>query len=336
MAREIYVPFGSTGNADLYFRRRNAAGQYWRGDTSVYESYNAANIALYGADAGSGSPYNVLAEDGATGDYFGTDPGTGAGTWTAYEQAGAAPLASDVAVAVGETGIDAIAAAQSQTAAAAAITAAGLATASAVASVKTDTGTTIPGLIAAIDGAGGIYTQTVTVHDSLGADVPNARVEIWSGGVLVSSKVTSALGVATPSCNAGAFTLKVLASGYASYSAALTVTANATVGTIVLTAFSVTPSPAGFVTGYVTCYGYGVVLQGAIVTLELYEGANTDGLSMPTTQRTVTSGADGVASFAGIPWGATVRYQRGTGKWTRATAPTSGTTWAMNEVDGTP
>jgi signal-transduction protein with cAMP-binding, CBS, and nucleotidyltransferase domain len=130
--------------------------------------------------------------------------------------------------------------------------------------------------------------------------------------------------------------LDQLAVGELSYSAALTVTANATVGTIVLTAFSVTPSPAGFVTGYVTCYGYGVVLQGAIVTLELYEGANTDGLSMPTTQRTVTSGADGVASFAGIPWGATVRYQRGTGKWTRATAPTSGTTWAMNEVDGTP
>lgn len=102
MAREIYVPLGETGNESLYFRRRNAAGQYWRGDTSVYEAFNAANIALYGADADSATPYNALTEDGTTGDYFGNDPTSGTGTWTAYEQAGAAPAESDDAVETGD------------------------------------------------------------------------------------------------------------------------------------------------------------------------------------------------------------------------------------------
>lgn len=101
MSREIYVPLDS-GNSNLYFRRRNAAGQYWRGDTSAFELYNAANIALYGADADSSTPYNELTEDGSTGDYFGDDPASGDGTWTAYEQAGASPAESDVAVAYGE------------------------------------------------------------------------------------------------------------------------------------------------------------------------------------------------------------------------------------------
>lgn len=102
MTREIYVPLGDSGNANLYFRRRNAAGQYWRCDTEVYEDFNPANIALYGADAGSGTPYNVLAEDGSTGDYFGDDPASGTGTWTAYEQAGATPAQTDDAVATGD------------------------------------------------------------------------------------------------------------------------------------------------------------------------------------------------------------------------------------------
>jgi hypothetical protein len=102
MPREIYVPLGDSGNANLYFRRRNAAGQYLRGDTKVYEDFNPTNLALYGADAGSGTPYNVLGEDGSTGDYFGDDPTSGTGTWTAYEQAGAAPAQTDDAVATGD------------------------------------------------------------------------------------------------------------------------------------------------------------------------------------------------------------------------------------------
>jgi len=103
MSREIQLPLGTPGVATLYFRRLNAAGLYWRCDTSVYESFNAANIAAYGAATGSGTPYNVLTEDGSTTVYFGDDPTSGDGSWLAYEQAGAEPHAvNDVLVGSGD------------------------------------------------------------------------------------------------------------------------------------------------------------------------------------------------------------------------------------------
>lgn len=227
MAREIYVPLGDSGNANLYFRRRNAAGQYWRGDTSVYETFSAANLALYGADAGSATPYNVLTEDGSTGDYFGDDPTTGTGTWTAYEQAGAAPAASDDAVATGDF---------PQAAAAAAIAAAGIATEDKQDEILED--------IAAIVPAGGIYTQTVTIKTTGGAAIPNATVAIYSGSVLIDIKTTNSSGIAQPMCDAGSYTLRVAATGYSSSSTSLTVTGDATLEDIVLSSSETTITPS--------------------------------------------------------------------------------------------
>lgn len=106
MAREIHIPYGVTGSADVYLRFRNASGQYRRGDTGAYETYNAVNIALYGADAGSVTPYYVATEDGATGDYFADLPDVTARTWSAYLQAGAAPLESDVEIAADSLGVN--------------------------------------------------------------------------------------------------------------------------------------------------------------------------------------------------------------------------------------
>jgi len=115
MAREIHIPYGVVGSADVYLRFRNASGQYRRGDTGAYEAWNAGNIALYGADTGSGTPYHVASEDGSTGDYFADLPDATARGWSAYLQAGAAPSADggvDVEIAADRIGIDATAAAQ--------------------------------------------------------------------------------------------------------------------------------------------------------------------------------------------------------------------------------
>ena len=134
-----------------------------------------------------------------------------------------------------------------QAAAAAAITAAGLPTAAQI-------DTQLSG--AHGDGSwesastGGIYTQTVTVTSDGSAAIPNATVAIYSGSTLVDLKTTNSSGVATPTCDAGTYTLRVTASGYASHSAALTVTGDATIATITLTAISVTaPTNPGTATG---------------------------------------------------------------------------------------
>ncbi len=304
MARELYAPLGETGLTKLYARRLNAAGQYWRGDTSAYESFNAENIALYGADAGSGTPYNVMSEDGATGNYWGTDPTSGLGVYEVYEQAGAEPAEADELRSVGTIGVnvthiegtdatDAI-----EAAATAAIAAAGL------------------------TGAGGIYTQTVTVTSDGTTAIPNATVELWSGAVLVSTKKTSVLGVASPSCNAGSFTLKVLASGYNDYSAALNdVAGNTTVPTITLSAIT---SPASTEPDTVTvrwrvkktdrtyCGAgdatvYLQIIKGPGTAGFIYHGDNLDFDSEETD-------ANGYVNFTNVPVSCTVAVKTGTSR----------------------
>ena len=226
--------------------------------------------------------------------------------------AGTAQTAGDIIASIAT--IDPLDATETQAAAAAAIAAAGLA------------------------GTGGAYTQTVTVTSDGSTPIPNATVAIYSGSTLVDTKTTNSSGIATPTCDAGSYTLRVTASGYASHSAALTVTGDATVATITLSAISVTPSAAGFVTGYWTCYGTaGAIEAGTTHYLQVVEGAGTTGLSIDGTRRSAVSGVDGVVQFAGIPWGASVRVWRGTAKpMGPFVAPTSGTTWAMDEVVGTP
>jgi len=97
MAKELTIPNLTAGGVDYYARFVNAIGQYWRGDTSAWETYDAGNVALYGADAGSGSPYNAATEVGATGDFTIDVPGLAAGSYKClvYQQAGAEPAQDD-------------------------------------------------------------------------------------------------------------------------------------------------------------------------------------------------------------------------------------------------
>ena len=102
---------------------------------------------------------------------------------------------------------------------------------------------------AGLAGTGGAYTQTVTVTSDGSTPIPNATVAIYSGSTLVDTKTTNSSGVATPTCDAGSYTLRVTASGYASSSTAITVTADSA-RAVTLTAISITaPTAAGTATG---------------------------------------------------------------------------------------
>jgi len=98
MTKELTIPNLTTTGADYYARFVDATGQYWRGDTSAWEAYSAVNIALYGADAGSGTPYNQATEVGGTGDFTIDIPSAfAAGSYKClvYEQSGANPVEGD-------------------------------------------------------------------------------------------------------------------------------------------------------------------------------------------------------------------------------------------------
>lgn len=143
-------------------------------------------------------------------------------------------------------------ASQVQAAAAAAITAAGVYTGTPPTVEQIQNGLATEGKqdeimedIAAIVPAGGIYIQTVTAKTTGGVAIPNATVAIYSGSVLIDIKTTNSSGIAQPMCDANpAYTLRVTATGYASYSAALAVTGDATLADIVLSSSETTIAPS--------------------------------------------------------------------------------------------
>lgn len=97
MTQKLTIAGLTPGSLDYYARYVDSQGRYWRADTAVWEAYNAANLALYGADAGSGTPYHAGTEDGATGTCAFPVPAFAAGAYTAlvYEQLGFEPAEAD-------------------------------------------------------------------------------------------------------------------------------------------------------------------------------------------------------------------------------------------------
>lgn len=205
-------------------------------------------------------------------------------------------------------------AAETQAAAAAAITAAGLAP------------------------PGGIYTQTVTVKTAGAVAIPNATVQLWSGDTLVSTKTTSVDGIASPQSNAGTFTLKVSCAGYNDYNAALTVAGNATLATITLSSLgSSIPAetdPAK-TTAYWYVYGNDTELVGLdeiSLTIEIAEEPADKGRAYDDTPRTRSSSALGVISaslFKGAKYKVILSDDR---EWVVDVPLTAGTTYRMPPI----
>jgi len=195
--------------------------------------------------------------------------------------------------------------------------------------------TAVLAAIAALEGAGGAYTQTVTVTASA-VPVPNARVEIWSGSVLIDTKTTNSSGIAAPTCDAGSYTLRVTAAGYASSSTAITVTADAA-RAVALTALATVPAASD--PSQTTAYWYAYTNAGALVgasdvtlTIEMVDEPSDNGVAYDDTPLSVSSNASGLISatlFKGGKYKVTLSDGR---EWTVTVPLSAGSTYKMSPI----
>lgn len=188
-----------------------------------------------------------------------------------------------------------------------------------------DLDTQLEEILAAASPSGGAYTQTITVTDADDLAIPNARVRIYSGTVLVDDKTTNSSGIASPTCDLGSFTLKVTCNGYSSSVTTLAVTGNAST-TVELTAISITASDPGFVTGYLYCYDSdGNIETGVTITLEMVEVPAGSGSAFDNTVRVDVSNGVGLVEFTGLVLGATYKVRRANGASVETTVPLTAT-----------
>lgn len=152
---------------------------------------------------------------------------------------------------------------------------------------------------------GGSFAQTVTVTSG-GTAVPNASVELLSGSVLIDRQTTNSSGVATPSANAGTYTLRVTATGYASSTTTITVTA-AAARAVTLTAINVTASTVGKTTLYGNVYDKNLVGELATtVTAGINKLPSGDtGRILDGEDKSATTDANGYFEFTNCLQGAT-------------------------------
>jgi hypothetical protein len=191
---------------------------------------------------------------------------------------------------------------------------------------------------AAAVGAGPIVLA-FTVTNAGGTPLENATVSLRLAGTLRSTGTTDAAGqVSLTVDTAGTYSRSVTCTGYSASTADLAVTASATVATIALTAITVTPSAAGFTTGYWVCYDeVGTLAANVVCSMTLVDGPGTAGFALSTVPRTAISGADGVVQFANLLPGASYDCVRGTREVTRIEVPAAaGTTVALDELLGQP
>lgn len=169
-------------------------------------------------------------------------------------------------------------------------------------------------------GAGGDYTQTVTVKTAGAVAIQGATVYIMDGATIVDKQTTAATGIALPSADAGAYTLKVVKSGYTTNSTTITVTA-AAARAVTMTALSFTPpTDEDQVTGWGYVYDEsGAAESGATVYIEqVTAGARN---IYDSKRRTLTADATGLVS--GKVWadGSEYRISRDGVNWSDPFAP---------------
>lgn len=161
----------------------------------------------------------------------------------------------------------------------------------------------------------GINTLTVTVEDGSSNPIPNAAVDLISGGLLIGQAITDIDGMARLFCNNGIFTINALAQGYNGSSMSLSVNSSTSIP-ITLSQFTPTVSATSLVTGYLTCVDQnGNPLAGIVHTLVVISlPPDAFGLSVNTATRTVTSGSgQNNVQFADLVPHGMYTIQRGTG-----------------------
>lgn len=187
-------------------------------------------------------------------------------------------------------------------------------------------------------GAGGDYKQSVTVTD--GTDpIPNAKVRLFSGGLLIDEDTTDENGLADVYADAGVgYELRGSARGYAVEARTISVNADATLADLELTEISISPPTEP---GYVTAAGltidqYGQVESGVKVKFQITSGPGDAGSILDTATAIYTSDDNGLVE-ATLLAGATYRVQRGNGPWTEGVEiPDDVETMWLPEILGRP
>jgi len=188
----------------------------------------------------------------------------------------------------------------------------------------------------------GVHPCVWTVTDGTNT-LQGAKVTFWLDGTLKGTGTTVEGGLVSMSLDPGVYDVAISRDGHVFAGATHEVTAasGTWTATFEMTTISITPSPAGFVTGYWLCYGLtGQPEVGTTHYLKVRKGPGTAGFSHDGTTREAVSDGNGLVQFTGIPHGASVFVWRGTSDSSKQQgpfrAPTTGSEWAMNEIVGTP
>jgi hypothetical protein len=163
---------------------------------------------------------------------------------------------------------------------------------------------------------GGSYTQTVTVKTSAAVAIQGATVQILDGaGTVIDSQTTNSSGVATPTCNAGDFSLVVSYPGiYRSSTKSMTVAAAGT-HSVTLTAIGTIPAPtaSGTVTGYGYCRAGATAQSGILVYVQQVSPGTR--VLYDSDIVTLTSDVDGLVSTPLLTDGSRYKVKRESGSW---------------------
>jgi hypothetical protein len=163
-------------------------------------------------------------------------------------------------------------------------------------------------------GGGGTGTgaRTVAITVTLSAaPVEGASVRLTKAAETYVGS-TNASGQITFNVDDGTWTVSITSPNATFVGASLVVDDDETVS-YSLTAISITPSPAGQMTGYWTCYSHlGVVESGVSVTMQLVDvPKGSKGLALDSRLRTVTANGSGVAQFTNLFPGCRYKVYRG-------------------------
>lgn len=170
---------------------------------------------------------------------------------------------------------------------------------------------------------------TITVTDTGATPLVGVRVRVFQNGILLTSDVTDASGVADGmSLSNGTYQVTMDVAGYGSSTQTLVVTGSVDPDvTYTLSQVTVNPSPAGSLTGYLFSYDETMTVEsGVTYRLQLVsppEDSTGYGLDR-AVQETVSNGS-GYVEFQGLVEGFDYRIQREDGRWVTFTCAEIGT-----------
>lgn len=182
----------------------------------------------------------------------------------------------------------------------------------------------------------GANTITITVNDGTNP-IQNANVRVTAGAQTYLG-TTNTSGQVVFNLDAATWTVAITAFGYTFAGASLVVTTTAS-QTYSMSTASITPSGAGFTTGYLTCYDQnGNPESGVQIMVSVATAGGVLGNAFDNVVVTETSGVNGVCQFPNLALGAAYRFQRGaTGNPYVFTIPlAAGATYQLPSIIGSP